>query len=447
MKKKLLSSTLLTFLLFGVVNLFAQTTAPTPAPPAPAPKPLTVTWSGYVKTDYMLDSRATVNLRENDLLYLPAAVDPDAAGNDKNAVPQYNSLSIQSRLRMTANGPDFYNMKSTGVIEAEFFGNSAADANGLRLRHAFVQLTGAKVQLTMGQYFHPFFTPECYPEVYSYSTGSPFATFTRNPQFRISSLGSTKVFGAILTERDFESPGPTAQAQLNADVGYVKNALIPIIDVGIQHQSGNLTIGANVDIKTVRPRTAVVFAKPALNVAVSETLTGFSFNAYAKVKSGTTTFKINGIYGANVADMLLPGGYAESVIDSTTGKYSYTPMNAGMVWVELMGKAGTFEWGLFGAYLKNFGLSDALANNAGAAVYQSASFANVINAARASGRIGWRSGRTLIGTELEYTSAQRGSALKGGETTLSPLLPLTGSTVARDVSGVVRLLVTAQYNF
>ena len=145
--------------------------------------------------------------------------------------------------------------------------------------------------------------------------------------------------------------------------------------------------------------------------------------------------------------MLLPGGYAESVIDSASGKYSYTPMNAGMLWVELMGKPGTFEWGIFGGYLKNFGLADALATNAGAGVYQSASFANVMNATRVSGRIGWRSGRTLIGTELEYTTAQRGNALKGGETTFSPLLPLTGSTVARDVSGVVRLLLTAQYNF
>ncbi len=441
MKKALQKNAVLVILLLISVSIFAQT--PTPAPPTP----VTITWGGYVKTDYMLDSRATANLRENDLLFLPAVVDPDASGKDKNDVPQYNSLSIQSRVRMTASGPEFFKMKATGVIEAEFFGNSAADENGLRLRHAYVQLTGAKTQITMGQYYHPFFTPECFPEVYGYSTGSPFATFTRNPQFRISSLGKTKIFAALLTERDFESPGPTAQAQLNADVGYLKNALVPMIDIGIQHQSGNLTVGATMDLKTLRPRTAVVFAKPTLNVTTNETVTGVSFNAYAKIKSGNTTFKISGIYGSNIANMLMTGGYAESAIDSTTGKYTYTPMNALNVWVELMGKNGAFEWGLFGGYLKNLGLSDPLATNAGAGVYQFSLTTNVMNVTRASGRIGWRSGRLLIGTELEYTTAQRGAALKGGEKELSPLQPLAGSTVARDVSSVVRLMVTAMYNF
>ncbi len=446
MKKTLLRSATLAVLLFVSIAVFAQTTTPTDPKPAP-PVPVTISLSGYVKTDYMLDSRATTNLRENHILILPAAVDPDASGKDKNDIPQYNSLSIQSRVRMTATGPEFFKMKASGVIEAEFFGNSAADENGLRLRHAYVQLTGANTQITMGQTWHPFFVPECFPEVLSFNTGSPFSTFTRNPQFRISSLGKTKVFAAILTERDFETPGPTAQAQLNADVGYVKNALIPIVDLGIQHQSGNLTIGATVDLKTVRPRTAVVFAKPTLNVAVSDAITTASFNAYAKIKSGNTTFKISGIYGSNMADMLMAGGYAESVVDSVSGKYTYTPMSAVSVWTELMGKNGAFEWGLFGGYLKNLGLSDPLATNAGAGVYQFASLANVMNVTRASGRVGWRSGRVFIGTELEYTTAQRGSALKGGEKELTALTPLVGTTVSRDVSSVVRLMVTAQYNF
>jgi len=448
MKKNLLQSAAAAILLLvSMSSALAQTPTPTPTPAPPPPVPVTITWGGYVKTDYMLDSRATTNLRENDILLLPAAVVPDASGKDQNDVPQYNSLSIQSRIRMTATGPEFFKMKATGVIEAEFFGNSAADANGLRLRHAYVQLTGAKSQITMGQYWHPFFVPECFPETYSYNTGSPFTTFTRNPQFRISSLGKTKIFGAILTERDFETPGPTAQAQLNADVGYVKNALVPILDFGIQHQSGNITVGATVDLKTVRPRTAVIFTKPALNTVVSDALTTASFNAYFKVKSGNTVFKISGIYGSNMADMLMTGGYAESGIDSTTGKYTYTPMSAMSVWAELMGKNGAFEWGLFAGYLKNLGLADPLATNAGATTYQFSALTNVMNATRASARIGWRSGRVLIGTELEYDAAQRGAALKAGEKEFTALAPLAGSTVARDVSSVVRLLVTAQYNF
>jgi len=432
----------------------AKTTTPEPATvAAPVPQPISLTWTGYVKTDFFIDSRQTAVLREGSVLFFPSAVDPDATGQDKNAVPSYNSLSVQSRIRLNAAGPEYFGFKANAAIEAEFFGNAEADENGLRLRHAFVQLTNSKVQLLFGQFWHPFYTPECAPSTLNFSTGAPFSTFTRNPQFRITTTGATKFFGALLTERDFTTPGPAA-ATANIATPYVRNDLIPIVDFGFQSVQGNVTFGATVDIKSIKPRTSVSFtnaSKTVINTTTDTRMVGVSANAYFQVKTKDVTFKASTIYSQNGSDMLLLGGYAESAIDSTTGKYSYTTMNAISAWVELSGKKNAFEWGVFAGYVANLGLSDPLSSTVkGPGIYQFSLNTNVINAYRISPRVGWRSGKVLLGVELDVTTAQRSRALLPGESTLTALPAVTvanGSVVNVDQSTNARLLFTAQYNF
>ncbi len=457
--KKYLSFVLLCAIMTVYCGKLSAQATPSSATPAsttvaaPAPQPVTLTWTGYVKTDYFADSRQTATLREGDFLFAPSVVDPDATGQDKNAVPNYNSLSIQSRIRLNAAGPEYFGFKTNAVIEAEFFGNAEADENGLRLRHAYVQLTNSKVQLLFGQYFHPFYVAECAPTTYNFATGMPFATITRFPQFKITTTGATKVFGALITERDFTTPGPAA-ATANIATNYLRNDLIPIIDFGFQHTSGNVTFGATADIKSIKPRTSVSFtnaSKTVINTTTDTRLVGVSLNAYLQVKTKDVTFKAATIYAQNGADMLLFGGYAESAIDSTTGKYTYTTMNSLSSWLELSGKKNAFEWGLFLGYAVNLGLSDPLSTTVkGPGIYQFSLNTNVINAYRIAPRVGWRSGKVLLGTELEITSAQRARALAPGESTLTALPTVTvanGSVVNVDQSTNARLLFTAQYNF
>lgn len=456
MKKYLSLVLFCAFLTVYNSKISAQVTPAKPTAPAsttvaaPTPQPISLTWTGYVKTDYFLDSRQTAVLREGEVFFLPAAVDPDATGKDKNAVPTYNSLSVQSRVRLNAAGPEFFGFKANAAIEAEFFGNAETDLNGLRLRHAYVQLTNSKVQLIFGQYWHPFFTPECFPGTYNFSTGAPFSTFTRNPQFRITTTGATKVFAAVLTERDFTTPGP-ATATANIATPYLRNDLFPIVDFGVQHVSGNITLGATVDIKSVKPRNSVALTlanKTVVNTVVDERELGISANAYFQVKTPSVTFKASAIYTQNGADMLLLGGYAESSLDSASGKYNYTNMSSLSAWLELSGKKNAMEWGVFAGYATNLGLSDPLGVTK--AVYQFSLNTNIMNAWRIAPRIGWRSGKTLLGIELDVTNAQRARALGVGETTLTALAPVTtanGTVVNVDQSLNTRLMFTAQYNF
>ena len=62
--------------------------------------------------------------------------------NDLNANPSFHILNIQTRLRGDITGPDAFGAKTSGAIEAEFFGTSESDLNGFRLRHAYVQAIG-----------------------------------------------------------------------------------------------------------------------------------------------------------------------------------------------------------------------------------------------------------------------------------------------------------------
>ena len=110
-----------------------------------------------------------------------------------------------------------------------------------------------------------------------------------------------------------------------------------------------------------------------------------------------------------------------------------------------------FEWGVFAGYVANLGLSDPLSSTVkGPGIYQFSLNTNVINAYRISPRVGWRSGKVLLGVELDVTTAQRSRALLPGESTLTALPAVTvanGSVVNVDQSTNARLLFTAQYNF
>ena len=102
-----------------------------------------IKFSGFVKTDIFYDTRqssASNGLREGHFYLYPDNVLYDAAGNDLNANPSFHMLNIQTRIRGDITGPDAFGAKTSGAIEAEFFGTSESDLNGFRLRHAYVRL-------------------------------------------------------------------------------------------------------------------------------------------------------------------------------------------------------------------------------------------------------------------------------------------------------------------
>ena len=360
-----------------------------------------IKWSGFVKADFMFDTRQTVNAREGHFNILPAAENL-VGGEDLNDQSNFNILAIQSRLKGAISGPDFFGMKTSGVIEAAFFGNSDGTTGELRLRHAFIQLSNDKVDIIMGQYWHPMFVTAVFPGVYSFNTGVPFQPFSRNPQLRITTKGSVKFIGVLFTERDFKTRGAS-----------VSQSGIPQLHAQLQFGKASTTLGGlGFNLKSSRPALG------------EDNLTSTAFIGYFRTKLGEATWKAEATYGQNMTDVLQIGGFA------TNENGDYVNNETLSMWTELSGDfSKTMEWGLFGGYAANGGFGESV-------TYVNGFLGTIENAFRVSPRIGWKSGNLKIGIEGEFTNAQYGSIATNG-----------AITSTADSVNNFRLLTTAIYKF
>lgn len=344
-----------------------------------------ISWGGFVKVDYMFDTRQNVTAREGHFLLFPSA-ENNVNGKDLNAQANFNILAVQTRLTGKITGPDFFGMKTSGVIEGAFFGHSDSDINGFRLRHAFVKLSNDKVDIIMGQYWHPMFVTAVFPGTYAFNTGVPFQPFSRNPQLRLETKGNIRFTGVIFSERDFASRGP-----IGTTSKYVRDAGMPQLHAQLQFGDKEFLGGFGANLKSLRP------------AAGEDNVTNTAFLAYLKTKLGTTTFKLEGVYGENMSDLLSISGMA------LTSDGSYTSNKTTSIWGELSGGKDDFEWGLFSGYTKNNGYKDPVTGP----IYGLGG--TIDNVFRVAPRIGWKSGKMKIGMELEYTAAQYGALASNGK--------------------------------
>lgn len=352
-----------------------------------------ITFSGFVKTDLMFDTRQTVSIREGHFLLYPQNENLDDKGNDINDKSSFNMLSIQTRLNGKITGPNALGAKTSGVIEGEFFGHSDPDINGFRLRHAFAKLDWEKTSLLVGQTWHPMFIAEMFPGVVSFNTGVPFQPFSRNPQIRFTySFDEIKFIAAAASQRDFSSNGPNGFSST-----YLRNSVLPNLHAQVQYFSENFFGGAGIDYKKITPQIVT-----NRNLMTDNSVSSLAFTGFAKLNIKPVTFKFQGVYGGNLADQLMLGGYAVKSVDTLTGILNYTSLNCLSFWGEVsVGR--DIEYAVFAGYTKNLG-SDA---NIGGASYGRGT--NIENVFRVSPRVQFNYSKLRISTELEYTSASYGS--------------------------------------
>lgn len=377
--------------LFFLFSLFLILSLPTTAQQE---KPsFGISFSGFVKTDIMYDTRQTTAIREGHFLLYPAPELLDKNNADINAKSNLNILSIQTRLTGKIFAPDAFGAKTSGQIEGEFFGTTDGDINGFRLRHAFVKLDWANSSLLVGQTWHPMFVTEMFPGVVSFNTGVPFQPFSRNPQVRFSyTINEIKFIFAAIAQRDFQSNGPSGFS-----TNYLRNSVIPNIHAQIQYSSNGNLAGIGIDFKKLTPR--LVTTK---NVKTEESVPGFSALGFVKLNLDPVTLKAQGIYGQNIPDLMQIGGYAVKSTDATTGVETYTSLSNFTVWGEISTGKQT-EYALFCGYSKALGATD----NITGAYYGRAT--DIENIFRISPRIQFNSEKTRISTEVEYTSAGYGT--------------------------------------
>jgi len=373
-----------------------------------------ISLSGFVKTDLYYDSRQTVNIREGHFLLYPENQKPDLNGKDINTKDQFGILSIQSRVTGKITGPDVLRAKTSALIEVDFFGNenlNFSDVNGLRLRHAIVKLNWTNTELLVGQYWHPLFIPECFPEVVSFNTGAPFQPFSRNPQVRLSwKLENIKVIVAAAEQRDFTSNGPDG-----AGSKYLRNAVLPDMNMHLQYsqqwnEKNEFLFGVGAEYKQLVPRLYsqtdknLKDGKDSIYYAGSQRVKSYALSVYSRLRLKSVTLKAYAIYGSNLYDLVMLGGYSVTpVAGSPQWEYHYTPVKNMSVWTDISTN-GKIQAALFAGFTRNLGTKD---DNNG--VYYSRG-SNINSVYRISPRMIFNLEKLRIAAELEYTAAEYGNA-------------------------------------
>jgi hypothetical protein len=362
-------------------------------------------FSGYVKNDFFYDYRKTVGIREGHFYLYPENVLYDADSIDVNSKTSFNILSIQSRLRGDITGPNAFGAKTSGVIEAEFYGTTDASINCFRLRHAFGKLSWTNTELTIGQTWHGMFAEECFPEIMAVNTGCPFQPFSRNPQIKVvQKFKEVKFMLSVMSQRDFASWGGPAS---------LTNAAMPDLNLRISYQHFNedksreIFVSGCADYKILTPRL-VTDSNYATNVSINT----YAFSVCFKYRCPKITFKLSGIYGQDLYNQTMLGGYAyRYTTDSTTvarGDFSYTPLYTVSSWMDLSTNGEKFRFGILGGYTKNLGAFENILDWTNQNSYFARGW-NISYVYRISPRFVFISGKIKMGIEGDYTVAGYGN--------------------------------------
>ena len=382
--------------------LFSAAAAPPARGQSEEKKPaFGISLSGFVKTDIFYDTRQNVSIREGHFLLYPKGplLDPD--GDDINDRDSFNILSIQTRIAGRITGPDALGAKTSAYIEGEFFGSSDADLNGFRLRHAYLRLSWPRSELTVGQFWHPMFLVESFPEVVSFNTGAPFQPFNRSPQVRFTqAFGKMSLTATALSQRDFASTGPEGPSSV-----YLRNAALPEFNLKLQYAARNdarkteTAAGLGADVMKIAPRIVT-----AAGYETDESLTGLAAMAFFKQKWPQWTWKAEAIWGQNLHHLTMLGGYAvRDVLDPVRLDWSYTPIETISLWTEIMTNGTAWQAGLFAGYSKNLGSSHEITG----ATYGRGG--DIDELYRLSPRLVYNTGKMRFVGEVELTAASYGT--------------------------------------
>lgn len=406
-------------LLIGIASLKGYSQTPTtttttvvpivaPAAPAPA-KEWDVSLYGFIRTDYIWDTRKCAQVREEQLNLYPLDVVLDTNGKDINAVGQSNFLSITSRLGVKVKGPDVWGAKMSGTLEGDFFGNSETATTStiglFRLRHAYVSMDWSKTSLTMGQTWYPTFIPEVFPGVTNFNTGILFNVFGWATQVKWKQ-NFTKELSATFTafkEREFTAPGPGSQNSASI------NSALPSLNAQLQYKGKNVFLGAGLEYKSMQPLTV-----SATNLVTTEKVNSTSVFGYAKYSNDKVIIKAYGISGGNMNNLVMLGGFTGT---TTAGIQSYDPTKTTSFWFDIASNGKSIAPGLFFGTTKNNGANTA-ATALNSIYMRGLTGSRVVdNVWRVSGRVDFKKNKFRVSPELEYTAATWGDANLYGKAT------------------------------
>jgi len=402
-----------------------------PAATSPSlPKDFETQWYGFIRTDYVADTRKMAQVREYNLDLYPLDVALDPNGADLNKVGAYNYLSITSRLGVKVKGPDVWGGIINGTLEGDFFGNTESTIGLLRLRHAFVTLDWKKSGILLGQTWYPTFVPEVMPGVANFNTGILFNPFGWSTQARFKWHIDSK-WTAIFTaykEREFTTPTGTAPA--NSDLAQNSasiNAPLPSANVQLQYKAGHWFAGAGFEYKSMQPLTK------SGGYSTTEKVNSQTLYGYFKYANDSFSVKGYGLYGGNTYNMVMMGGYTGTTHPG--GVETYDAIRIHAFWLDIASTKKKIAPGLFVGYTQN----DGTQQNSFSTLYARGYSGNrgVDHVFRTSARVAFMQNKFSIIPEVEYTTATWGDAIANGA---------IGNTNLQNI-GNVRIMVMCSYAF
>jgi len=309
---------------------------------------------GFVRGDLFYNSRENVEVMDGIFYLYPSNKVEDANGEDLNANSNASFYSFTTRLGLDATGPQLGNAKATAKIEADFAGYSTNNFL-FRIRHAYVKLDWEKgSSVLLGQTWHPLFG-DFYPDVNNLSPGTPFQPFNRSPQIRYTLKGNKfDLSASAIFQLMSQTSGPEGKT-----TDYAKNGVLPELFAGANYIDNGLTIGAGIELLSIKPRTQTTVGEKIYKV--NERLTTLSYTAHTKYEKGDLSIAGKTVLGSNLQHMTMPGGFGVTAIDPVNGKQEYTSTQHSTSWLNIA-YGNKWRGGVMAGYSKNLGTFDSLVN-------------------------------------------------------------------------------------
>ena len=194
---------------------------------------------GFIRNYALIDSRATKALSEDIYFFIPQDQSINGAGDDINAVPNFNYQAITTRLGLDILGYQIGGTKINGKIEGDFYClNSSKNVGVFRMRQSYVDLLWDErgkngttdLSLRIGQSWHPLAADMAHG--INLETGAPFSPFNRSAQLMFNVTFNKKVTltAGFLEQFQYRSAGPEGASNI-----YQRRAIIPEVYAGISY--------------------------------------------------------------------------------------------------------------------------------------------------------------------------------------------------------------------
>jgi hypothetical protein len=354
--------------------------------------PIKIRPYGYISYEIIYDTYRSLDTRDGELYLFPKKPEFDIHGNDINKRGKFNMLSVHSRVGMDIKGLQAMGAKTSGRIEADFFGTRQDLVRMFRLRQAYIRMNWETTELILGNTFHPAFVLDCFPNTVSFAAAVPFHPLNRSPQLRVTQDFNSDISASVsfLVHGYHNSAGPNDQQR---DSGLPESVL--------QLRFGNssdILFGVTAGYKFLSPRD-ITSGGEATNKIVG----AYNFQSFTRFKNEKFSVKLEGIYGENLSHFIMIGGYgARGTVDDFDwdSDYDYTNLRTLSLWADIESTNKVIQWGLFAGYTENLGASEPFISIPGLARYDDLHYL-----LRVSPRLVYYSNNLSLGVEYSFYNA------------------------------------------